>query len=283
MPTIELAIPAPDDLHERLIAELADHDFETFVEEEGRLLAYCAARRYDGSAREEIERWLRARGVTEAPAERVVEDQDWNAQWEASVEPQRIGPFLVKPTWRDVPPAHADALVLEIDPKMSFGTGYHATTRLVLRFLPDLVTEGARVLDAGTGTGLLALAALRLGAAKAVGFDTSPWAVQNATENIHLNGLAGRFVVREGSVEVIDAEERFDLVLANINRAVLLGLLPELVARRRTSEAPVVLAGLLAGDRPAVLDAAAPLGLAPAAEASEDDAKGDTWWSVVLL
>lgn len=282
MPTLELSVEASAALRAWLVAELAEAGFTAFVEEDGRLLAYGpAAEVGDEGTRVAVGRALEAMGVTAAPTTRLLDDADWNAQWEASIAPQRIGPFLVRPTWRDVPPAHADAHVLTIDPKMSFGTGYHATTRLVLRRLPAVVVPGARVLDAGAGTGILALAALRLGAAYAVGFDTSLWAAANAAENAALNDLADRLDVRRGAVETVP-EHDFDLVLANINRAVLLDLLPDLVARRRTPDAPLVLAGLLPRDASAVRDAADALGLVPTHEATEADANGTTWWSVTL-
>lgn len=274
MNTIELTLHVADRLHEFLIAELADLDVESFVQEEDCLLAYLPAPRWNDVKREHVERWLLAHGAGAPVEERIVEPQNWNAQWEETLRPIAVGPFLVKPTWTSEPPEHAGQIVLEIDPKMSFGTGYHESTRLVLRLLPELVRAGDRILDAGTGTGILAIAALKLGAASAVAFDVDPWAQENAVENIYLNDVAGRAEFRAGSIEVVP-EAGFDLLLANINRNVLLDLLPAFAEKTRAG-GRLVLAGLLRKDRDRMLEAAAAHRCTLAREAAEGD-----WWAGV--
>ena len=274
MKTLELTAAVPDEHREWLIAELADLDFHSFDEgDDGRLRAYGPAERWNDTRREHVERWLHARGIAAPLEERVYEPENWNARYEATIEPIEVGRFVVKPSWHDVP--DDGRIVLEVDPKMSFGTGYHESTRLVLRLLPDLVAGGERVLDAGTGTGILGLAALKLGAREALGFDIDPWASVNAAENAERNGLADRFEVREGGLEVV-AETGFDLVLANIHREVLVGLLGPL-AEKRAPGAPVVLAGLLEGDEPHIERAAAAAGLRLARQMHEN-----RWWACVL-
>ena len=273
MNTIELTLHVPDHLHEFLIAELTDLDFEGFVQEEDRLLAYVPAPRWSDVKREHVERWLLAHGTDAPLIERVVRPQNWNARWEETIRPLAVGPFLVKPTWTDVPPEHAGKILLEVDPKMSFGTGYHESTRLVLRALPDLVRTGARVLDAGTGTGILAIAALKLGAATAVAFDVDPWAQANAVENFYLNAVAERVTFRAGPIDVVD-ETDFDLVLANINRNALLDLLPAFAEKTKPG-GRLALAGLLRQDRERMLEAAAHA-FTPVHEATEGE-----WWSGV--
>ena len=274
--TIELTLHVPDDLHELLIAELLEMDFEGFVQEDDRLLAYLPAPRWNDVKRECIERWLLAHGTDAPLEERPIAPQNWNAQWEETIRPVAIGPFLVRPTWTSVPLQHAGQILLEIDPKMSFGTGYHESTRLALRFLPDLVRAGDRVLDAGTGTGILAIAALKLAAAAAVAFDIDPWAQENAVENFYLNGVAGQVDFREGGIEIV-SETGFDLVLANINRNVLLDLLPAFAEKTR-SGGRLVLAGLLRQDREPMLEAAAKHTFVPIHEATEGE-----WWAVVAV
>jgi ribosomal protein L11 methyltransferase len=151
----------------------------------------------------------------------------------------------------------------------------HESTRLVLRFLPALVRGGERVLDAGTGTGVLAIAALKLGADSAVGFDIDPWAQVNAVENALLNGVGDRFEVREGSLDTVP-EDGFDLVLANINRNALLGMLPGLAAKLADG-GRLVLAGLLQTDRETMREAIRDAGLALYDEAAEGE-----WWSAIV-
>jgi len=274
MATIILTLPIPEELHELLVAELSDLDFDAFEQDGSKLIAYGPASRWNDVSRQQIETWLHMQGLEPVFQEEVAPEVNWNARWEASIEPIAVGPFLIKPSWHEVPEEHAGREVLEIDPKMSFGTGYHPSTRLALRFLLGVIESGDRVLDAGCGTGILALAALRLGASRAIGFDIDPWAGVNADENAARNGLADRLEVREGSIEIIP-ENDFDVILANINRNALISLLPEFVARMK-SEGRLVMAGLLRMDREDMLAVAERVELALQDEASEEE-----WWSGV--
>ena len=269
--TVRLTIPAPPDARDALVADLADWGFDAFEETDDALVAYAPAARWDGPTREALDRRLGGAGWDEE----TVEDQDWNARWEASLRPVAAGPFVIAPSWAEVGPEHAGRMRLTIDPKMAFGTGYHESTRLVLRLLPDVVLPGARVLDVGTGTGVLTIAALALGARSAVGVDIDPWSVTNGTENATLNGVKDRFEVREGSLDVVP-ESAFDLVVANIIRSVLVPMLPDLVSKM-APRTPVVFAGLLGTERDAFLDAAGGAGLALEHEASENE-----WWACSL-
>jgi ribosomal protein L11 methyltransferase len=270
--TIRLAIRLPEHLHELLLAELSELDFEAFEVENDTLLAYAPAARWDDVRREHLERALYSLGQALILEEELIPDTNWNARWEASIQPIDVPPFLIKPSWHPLRPEYEGRIVLEIDPKMSFGTGYHASTRLALGFLPALVRGGECVLDAGCGTGILALAALKLGAARAIGFDIDPWARTNAEENAERNGLADRFDIREGSLEVVP-EHEFDLVLANINRNALIDLLPDFHSRL-IQGGHLVLAGLLTEDRETMLRHAADSGFHLLSEATEDD-----WWA----
>jgi ribosomal protein L11 methyltransferase len=205
-------------------------------------------------------------------AVREIADENWNAAYEATLGPVTAGPFLVRPSWASVPEGSEGRIEIVIDPKMSFGTGYHESTRLVLGLLPGIVRPGDRVLDAGCGTGILAIAALRLGAASALAFDVDAWAEENAAENFARNGVEGRAEVRIGSVEAVP-ETGFDVVLANIHREVLLELMSEL-ARRVRPGGRLVLAGLLRTDADAMRAAVQQAGFTGTAEAEEG-----AWWA----
>ena len=271
--TIALSLRVPDPLREPLVAELSDLGFDAFEDTDDALVAYAPASAWDAVGRETVERLLRASGLdASAMTEETLADQNWNATWEASIRPIEVGPFLVAPTWADVP--ETGRTVLRIDPKMAFGTGYHETTRLALRLLADRVPEGARVLDVGTGTGILAIAALLRGADRAVGVDIDPWSVTNGLENAALNGVERRFDVREGSLEAVP-ETGFTFGLANIIRSILEPLLPEIVARLAPG-APLLVGGLLASERDRFVEALAAEGYRPAVEATENE-----WWSAV--
>ncbi len=275
MDTVELKVYVGEEWQDFLIAELGDLDFVAFRQDDAAVKAYIAARRWNEVKREHVEQWLRSHGLAVPVEESLIQSQNWNERWEETIEPLAIGAFLVKPTWADVPPGHADKILLEIDPKMSFGTGYHASTRLVLRFLPSFVRQGAHVLDAGTGTGILAIAAIKLGAEWGIAFDHDPWAQQNAVENFYLNKVAGQVAFREGTIDVV-SEEGFDLILANINRNALLDLLP-VFAQKVKPGGHIILAGLLTSDRDCILAAAATHNLTAVKEASEGE-----WWSAVF-
>lgn len=149
---------------------------------------------------------------------------DWLVSWREGLEPVRVGSLLVTPSWHE---AAAEPDAIRIDPQMAFGTGQHATTRLCLGAVEDLVRPDDRVLDVGTGTGLLAIAAIRLGAREAVALDTDPDAVEVARRNVAANlERPDRVVVREGSVPVDD--DAFDLVVANLTTATVVRLAHDL-------------------------------------------------------
>jgi ribosomal protein L11 methyltransferase len=162
-------------------------------------------------------------------AVRVVDDEDWLEAWKATVTPIRIGRFLVRPTWSD---AHDDdAITIALDPGMAFGTGLHPTTQQCLEAVSYLDLEGLRVLDVGTGSGILAIAAAKRGAREVVGVDTDPLAVRAAKENADANGVA--IETRLGSAA--DVNGIFDVVLANLVGPVLVHIAPHLRARLRPS------------------------------------------------
>jgi len=187
----------------------------------------------DGQAEEKVRRaeeglWhlSQLRRVEPLRVARLAE-QDWAEAWKSFFFVERIGDRLVvKPSWRSHEPC-PDDVVLELDPGMAFGTGLHPTTRMCARACERYVRKGMQVLDVGTGSGILALAAAKLGAAKVVALDVDPVAVAAARKNVALNGLADRVEVRQGSVDQVEPSG-FDLVLANIIARVIVDLAPGL-------------------------------------------------------
>ncbi len=253
MDYIEIQISLKDEFHELLIAELFELDFEGFEQEDNLLIATIPANRFDDLKRETIERIvMNWGGDSSILKERVVKEQNWNEAWERTIQPQSIGRFYVHPTWAAPIDEIGDRIELMIDPKMAFGTGYHATTRVMLEWLPEVIHEGDSVLDAGTGTGILGIAALKLGAASAFGFDVDEWSETNAKENILLNKVDG-FEIKIGSTEVVPEGEKYDVVLANINRNTLIELMPELCAYLKPG-GRLLLSGLLEEDEAVMLE-----------------------------
>jgi ribosomal protein L11 methyltransferase len=159
---------------------------------------------------------------------RLVDEEDWANAWKEYYHVLHLGQrIVIKPSWRDYAPQPGE-VVLELDPGMAFGTGLHPTTRLCLEALERYIRPGVRVLDVGTGSGILALAAARLGAASVLALDISSVAIEAAQANVRANGLEERITVRFGSLEE-SSNECYDLVVANIIARVIADLAPALV------------------------------------------------------
>ncbi len=252
MDYIKLEIIIPSDYQEFLIAELLDRDFEGFEQDEDRLLAYIPQERFSDVYREEIEQWLSAQRVECYIANEEVEvPRNYNEEWEQTIQPQIIGRFYVRPTWFPTTPPEGKILI-EIDPKMAFGTGYHETTRLMLNLIPEYVKKGDRVLDVGTGTGILSFAAIKTGASSAFGFDIDEWSFENATENAMINGVSEHYIVRHGSFELVAKDDEYDLILANVNRNAILSMSKELTSHMKKGGI-LLLSGLLVPEKELIL------------------------------
>tara|TARA_R110002124_G_scaffold46903_3_gene140228 strand:+ start:9423 stop:10256 length:834 start_codon:yes stop_codon:yes gene_type:complete len=251
MDYIRLHIQLQDEFHELLIAELFEMDFEGFEQEDNLLIASVPANRYNDVKREQIERSLVKFEGAELIDEELVSPQNWNEKWEQSIKPQSIGKFYIRPTWGEELPKNSKLTELLIDPKMAFGTGYHATTRLILEWISEIINENDTILDAGTGTGILGIAALKMGAQSVFGFDIDEWSEDNCKENVDLNEVS-TFEVHLGSTEVIPPDSMYDVVLANINRNALIELIPELLIHLR-KDGTLLLSGLLENDEETIL------------------------------
>jgi len=180
---------------------------------------------------------------------RELHEEDWANAWKEYYRPERIGPFLITPSWLS-PPLPAGTIPIRLDPGMAFGTGTHPTTQLCLELLPAVARPGAIVYDIGTGSGILAIAAAKLGA-KVVAVDKDPVAVRVATENCALNQVA--IPVVAGDL-LADLEGPADLIVANILAEVIIALLPQAVARLKPGGA--VLASGIIDQKAAKVEAA---------------------------
>lgn len=217
---------------------------------------------------------------------RAVPEVDWSEEWKRGLTALEIGGRLVvRPSFVAPPAGAVGGLELVIDPGQAFGTGHHASTRLALECLVDarsVFDPAQRVLDVGTGTGVLALAALRLGAGRALGLDLDPLSPPDARRWARVNGLDARCDWLLGPVDCV-AGARFDWVLANLLRREMEPIAPSLAA----AVAPggwLVLSGLLADEGPRVVDLFRGLGLAalPARTREGRDATGDHWTALVM-
>ncbi len=226
MKYIKLVIAIDDTYQETLIAELMDMEFDGFQQMDDELITYISKQRFHVGDRERVELLLAGfPGEGFVKSEEVVSEQNWNQEWEQTIRAQTIGRFLVRPTWSKEE-AGPQQILLEIDPKMAFGTGYHETTRLMLQRLPEIIDEGDRVLDAGTGSGILAIAAVKLGAGHVFAFDIDEWSITNTRENMHLNKVVDKVTVKQGTHAAVDEEATFDVILANIQRNIITEMIP---------------------------------------------------------
>lgn len=182
-------------------------------------------------------------------------DRDWNAEWKKHYNSLRVGEgILIKPTWepiaKDAPPC-----VIEVDPEMAFGTGTHATTQMCLQLLEKSIRGGERIVDIGTGTGILAMAAVKLGAGFVVAFDIDPVATATARRNAAKNNVLDKIYIFTGTLESINPKnKRIDLVVANINRNVIVKMLP-LLQKMLDYSVTMILSGILREEEISVIEA----------------------------
>ena len=174
---------------------------------------------------------------------RRVDEAEWTEAWKSHYVAQRIGRVLIVPSWASDEPAPGEVAIV-LDPGMAFGTGLHPTTRGCLELLQRVQPMPPRILDVGIGSGILALASLRLGAEGAVGYDTDPLAVAAARENARRNCLGDRLDLRQGTLPT-GAGDRYPLVLANLVAAVLVELAPAL-SDHLAAEGVLLASGIIA-------------------------------------
>jgi ribosomal protein L11 methyltransferase len=228
-----------------LIATLQDGEALGSWEKDGVLHIYWAEEQWQPGVLEDLERALERLGVGIGEVSLTVNsipDRDWNAAWVAGLRPIRIGRRVrIRQSWHTADPAFS-GIELVIDPKRAFGSGYHATTQLVIEWLEGHVQDGSRVLDLGTGSGILAMTAIRLGAAFALGIDNDPMALECARELSSLNGFGPELELRTASFDQVGAGD-FDVVLANLDGKTLPLLCPFLPTLMR-AEGLACLSGL---------------------------------------
>lgn len=229
-----------------LLAELAFSGFESFVETDTGLTAYIRESEWKEGMLEGI-RVLQQPEYSISCTRTRVEQQNWNAAWEQSFQPIRIGEECMVRAPFHKPENTAYDIVIE--PKMSFGTGHHETTYMMLQWLLELEVTGKRVLDMGCGTGVLAILAAMRGAGSVDAIDIDPWCYANSLENIQRNGQ-DRIRVIEGDVSLLGGAS-YDLILANINRNILLSDIP-VYARTLTGNGILLVSGFYLGDLDAI-------------------------------
>ena len=272
--------PYSDDASDLLAALAGEAGFETFESVPDGLKGYVQQSIFDEQVLKESLSDFPFEGVAITYDIREAEDRDWNEQWEQEgFEPIIISDgALVIHDGRHLPETEGE-ISIEIDAHLAFGTGTHETTRMICSKLLELATinfklstiNSFRVLDCGTGTGILSICALKLGATEAVGYDIDEWSVDNARHNAVINHVDDRFTSLLGDASILNkVEGAFHLVLANINRNILLADMPQF----RTKMAPgamLILSGFYTADSPMLIDKAQTLGLTLHQQVSDGD------------
>lgn len=249
---------------EILTGELADIGFESFAESGPSLEAYIPESDDDEQAVKACLESLSAVGEVRYNR-KVIPGQNWNAVWEADYPPVRVGSaVIVRAPFHPAETGYETEVV--ISPKMSFGTGHHATTRLMLGFLSEIDLPGKRVLDMGCGTGVLAAAAMLRGADFAKAVDIEDIAVENTRENAALNNV--QIDVEKGGAEACGSEP-FDVILANINKNVLRADM-DTYAKALAPGGTLLLSGFFVSDADEIIEAAGDCGLKFEAKRNED-------------
>lgn len=231
-----------------LVALLSGVGYEGFEEKNGDLLAYIPEDQFLQSDLDEVAGWFQVPCIVE-----VVKEQNWNELWESNFDPVVVEEFCtVRAAFHHITVATPYEVV--ITPKMSFGTGHHATTRLMIKIMQSLDFANKSVLDFGSGTGVLAILAEKLGASRVLAIDNDDWAINNATENVQTNDSRTTEVRKATLSEVVS--EKFDVILANINRHILVDNMA-LIGQRLAIGGTLVMSGLLAEDQAIITVAAA--------------------------
>ena len=199
-----------------LIAEMAEIGYESFLETEGGFLGSVVMKKLNKELLEDLFRRYENESLVWKVEE--VEKENWNKKWEENYSPVEIGGLIrIRASFHRSDPSYKYELI--ITPRMSFGTGHHETTELMLMYQLYIDFRNKEVLDAGCGTGILSIMASKLGASKITCFDMEDWAIENAKENFEVNGTSASII--HGSAEDLP-EQYYDVIMANINKKVLL-------------------------------------------------------------
>ncbi len=206
------------------------------------------------------------------PVYTIIKEEDWAEAWKVHYHPLRVGKnLLIRPLWIEVDPAPND-LVISLDPGMAFGTGTHPTTQLCLEALEDLTQPNHEILDLGCGSGILSIAAAKLGAKQIVGLDIDPIAVKATLENAEANGVGDKIVAEEGSLEaVIQSSKQFDFIVVNILAKIILKMCENHLGDTVRPDGLAIFSGIIDTQVDEVEEALRKTGLEPYARRQQGD------------
>ena len=260
----DVSPPAGRDI---LLALLSSHQFESFLETDTGLKAYVRQNNWKSINLEQLTNNMPSNFVV---SHRIAEIpyENWNQKWESSFDPIVVGDYTVRAPFH---PPKTTANELVIEPKMSFGTGHHQTTKLMMNTALEIDFENKRVLDMGCGTGIVGILASHLGAKGIMAVDIEPWCVENTVENAKRNGCDHLLEACLGDIDVVAGT--YDLIFANINRNTLLRHIPK-YAQQLQHEGILLLSGFYVKDLEVITQKCEQNGLFLDAQTSLDDWAG---------
>ena len=271
--------PLNSDACDLLAALAGEAGFETFEETEEGLTGYVQQQLFDPSQLDELLQSFPFPDVTISYNVGEAEDRDWNEQWEQEgFDPIVVDNRLVIHDGRHLPEQLSTVnyqLSIEIDARLAFGTGTHETTRMVCSTLLTLPLDGKRVLDCGCGTGILGIVAMKLGASACTAYDIDEWSVDNTRHNAVINQVDITPLLGDATI-LNKVEGSFGLVMANINRNILLNDLPTFRSKM-ADDAQLILSGFYTADIPLLVDKAEECGLRLVSQLEENG------WACLLL
>jgi ribosomal protein L11 methyltransferase len=222
-----------------LVAHLSNMEFDGFEEGQSFLIGYCSMDKFVENDLIEL-----AGSLAVSFDKEILKQQNWNDQWEKNFQPVQVDDFCaIRASFHPAREGVKHDII--ITPKMSFGTGHHATTYMMILFMKNVAHTGKSVLDFGTGTGLLAILSEKLGAASVFAIDNDDWSIENAAENILLNDCH-RIMLQKA--DTLAFTQQFDIILANINKNVLLANM-EIIQQHLAGGGVLIISGLLENDR----------------------------------
>lgn len=247
----QITIPVTDEpTRDILVAQLAELGFEGFEESETELKSYIEEGQFDEI---ELNKIIEQQSLSYSKS--IIKKENWNAVWESNFEPVLVDDFVGVRAGFHAPLTGVQHEIV-ITPKMSFGTGHHATTYSVMQLMKEIDFQGKSVFDFGTGTGILAILAEKLGATEILAVDYDDWCVENASENTLINSCKYIDIQKDDTAKT---DKPYQVVIANINKNIILDNLDHL-ARAVVPSGDIVLSGLLADDENDILTACKPLG-----------------------
>jgi ribosomal protein L11 methyltransferase len=271
MAHIAITLTCTNELKDILVAVLSEKGYEGFEEQQGNILvAYIPEEDFN-----EAETNTLVEDYDVTYTKERIEQTNWNAVWESNFQPVLVDEFCgIRASFHE--PFHPQPQhEIQITPKMSFGTGHHATTYSVIKLMEGIDFKGKQVFDFGTGTGILAILACKMGASAIDAIDIDEWSVENTKENIANNNASPVKVWQADTLKNIKGT--YDVVLANINRNILLEFMADL-RRILVRDGVLVLSGILKDDEAAILESARQNGLV-----LETQLEKDNWLAMKLL